>query len=260
MSFSESDLDELCYAKSLLESPGLAAKLINLIGMPIEKAFDLLPEKWSEVVTGATKKALDTALRVALVTLDDSGKRRSRDVLHKALVTATGAGGGFAGLAGLPVELPLSTTIILRSIADIARSEGEQLRTPEAKLACLEVFAFGGYANSDDSVDSAYFAVRAGLAKALSEAAEYIAQKGLAQEAAPPLVRFLATIGARFGVNVSEKAAAQAIPVLGAGGGAVINLLFIDHFQDMARGHFIVRKLERRYGSVLVETTYLSLE
>lgn len=72
-------------------------------------------------------------------------------------------------------------------------------------------------------------------------------------------MRFLTRIAARFGVNVSEKAAAQAIPVLGAGGGAVINLLFMDHFQDMARGHFIVRRLERTYGAPVVETAYLSL-
>jgi hypothetical protein len=33
---------------------------------------------------------------------------------------------------------------MLRSIADIARSEGEDLSDPEAALSCVEVFALGG--------------------------------------------------------------------------------------------------------------------
>jgi hypothetical protein len=47
-----------------------------------------------------------------------------------------------------------------------------------------------------------------------------------------------------------------AVPAIGAAGGAAINLLFIDHFQDMAPGHFIVRKLERAYGAELVRAEY----
>jgi hypothetical protein len=43
-------------------------------------------------------------------------------LLHKALAAASGAVGGGFGLAALPVELPISTIIMLRSIGDIARS------------------------------------------------------------------------------------------------------------------------------------------
>jgi len=72
-------------------------------------------------------------------------------------------------------------------------------------------------------------------------------------------VRFIAAIAARFGVVVSEKAAAQAVPAIGAAGGAIINTIFIDHFQDMARGHFIVRRLERKYGEKTVRREYEDL-
>ena len=44
---------------------------------------------------------------------------------------------------------------------------------------------------------------------------------------------------------MSEKLAAQAAPILGAIGGAAVNAAFADHFQTLARGHFIVRRLER---------------
>jgi len=159
-------------------------------------------------------------------------------------------------LPALAVELPVSTTIMLRSIADIARSEGEQINDIEAKMACIEVFALGGPARSDDAIESGYFAVRAALSKSIADAAEYVAKKGAIEKGAPALIRFIVKVAQRFSIQVSEKAAAQAIPAIGAVGGAVINTLFIDHFQDMARGHFIVRRLERKYGPEQVKTLY----
>ena len=256
MKLSYEDQEALRYAKALLENPGLAAKITGLIGMPIEKALQLLPGKWAQVVNEATRRSLETALQAALLTLDDKPQANSWEFLHKLAVVATGAGGGALGLLGLPVELPLSTTIMLRSIADIARSEGERLRTPDAKLACLEVFALGGPSKSDDASESAYFLMRAALAKSVSEAAGYIAQRGLVEEGAPAIVRLIAQLATRFGVNVSEKVAAQAVPVIGAAGGVVVNVLFIDHFQEMARGHFIVRRLERTYDPEFVRAEY----
>lgn len=156
----------------------------------------------------------------------------------------------------LPIELPVSTIIMLCSIADIARSEGERLHDPESALSCLEVFAMGGRTPSDDATESAYFVVRATLAKSVEEAARYIAERGLIGEGAPVLVRMLTQIAARYGVVVSQKLAAQAVPVLGALGGAVVNYAFIDHFQDVARGHFTVRRLERKYGKDAIQVAY----
>jgi EcsC protein family len=256
VNLSYEDQEALRYAKGLLENPGLAAKITGLIGMPIEMALQRLPQKWAQVVNTATKKSLETALQAALLTIDDKSQSNSWEFLHKLAVAATGAGGGALGLLGLPVELPVSTTIMLRSIADIARSEGERLRTPDAKLACLEVFALGGPSKSDDASESAYFLMRGALAKSVSDAARHIAQRGLVEQGAPAIVRFITQLATRFGVNVSEKVAAQAVPIVGAAGGLVINVLFIDHFQEMARGHFIVRRLERTYDSQLVREEY----
>ncbi len=259
MNISNEDLEELRYAKSLLENPGLAVRLTNLLGAPIEKGFELLPAKWYDTVQKATNKSLHTALDFAIVTMGDKAKRYSSDRFHKVLVAASGAGGGAFGLPALAVELPLSTTIMLRSIADIARSEQEELGLLETKLACLEVFALGGTSPSDDATEKGYFAVRAAMASAVSEAAQYIAKSGLSQKGAPAIIRLINTIAARFGAVVSEKAAAQSIPLVGAAGGAIINTIFIDHFQEMARGHFIVRRLERAYGTELVKREYEKL-
>ena len=150
---------------------------------------------------------------------------------------------------------------MLRSIAEIAREAGEDLETPEGALACVQVFALGGRAPAVTEAGSAltesgYFAVRAALAKTLAEAARYAGSKTLLDQSAPALIRFTAQIAARFGIVVSQKVAAQAVPILGAFGGAAVNTAFMNHFQATARAHFTVRRLERAYGPDVVRAAY----
>ncbi len=250
------DLQDLRHAKSLLENPGLAVKIANAVGAPIEKGFKLLPQGWTDVVHRATRSALTRALEVAVVSLGRRSRPHASEKFHKILVGASGGLGGAFGLAAVPVELPISTTFMLRSIADIARSEGHDLQSASVKLACLEVFALGGKSKSDDASESGYWAIRTALAKAISEAAAYVAQRGMVEQSAPAVVRFIGAIAARFGVIVSEQVAAKAVPVIGAASGSVINILFMEHFQNMARGHFIVKRLEARYGVARIREAY----
>lgn len=241
-------------AIDLLEQPGLAIRIANRIGKPVEGLIKFLPKGSTVLVQEAVQRALEKALDVAIGSLGP--QRGSVDGIHKVLAGASGGIGGIFGLAALAVELPVSTTIMLRSIAEIAREEGEVLEAPEARLACLEVFALGGPSSTDDSSEAAYFTVRAALAQAIREAAEHIASRGAAGKGAPVVVRLLTQIASRFGIVISEKTALQAAPIIGAAGGATINVVFIDHFQKMARGHFIVRRLERKYGQAPVRAWY----
>jgi hypothetical protein len=253
------DLDDLKYAKSLLENPGLAARITNALGEPIEKGFDFLPKGWSEVVSSSTQKALMAAVNSAILTMNKNKRGNSANTFHKILVAGSGAAGGFWGLPALPVELPISTTIIMRSIADIARSENQEISDPQVKIACIEVFALGGPGKNDDAAETGYFAIRSVLAKAVTDATRHIAKKELSEKSAPVIIKLIAQISSRFGIQVSEKIAAQAIPVVGAAGGAIINSLFIDHFQTMARGHFIVLRLEGKYGLEATKQAYMML-
>ncbi len=258
-SLEKEHLIELKQAKFLLENPSIAARFSNTLATPIEKGMELLPTGAKDIIFSAATKSLDTALKTALFSLGDE-IREASNLTHKASVAISGGIGGAFGLAALSVELPISTTIMLRSIADIARSEGEDLKSRESQLACLEVFALGGPSESDDETESGYFGIRAALAAAVSDAAKYATSKGAVKEGAPVLVRLISQIASRFSIPVTEKAAAQAVPVIGAAGGALINTLFIDHFQDTARGHFVVRRLERIYGKSLVRTTYEAID
>ncbi|SFG47254.1 EcsC family protein [Neptunomonas qingdaonensis] len=259
IAFPESDRKELQSAKNLLENPGVAAKVTNFIGTPIEKGLGLLPDNWKASIGDVTKTALMKASDAAIFTMKDLPGESSSNIWHKLGVAASGGVGGFFGIAAIAVELPISTTIMLRSIADIARSEGESISEIEAKLACLEVFALGGPSESDDGTESGYYAVRAVLAKSIADAAEFLTAKTITEEGAPFLIRFIAKVAERFSVQITQKAAAQALPAIGAAGGAIINTVFMDHFQDMAKGHFVVRRLERKHGKDLVQKVYQEL-
>ena len=252
---TEEDLGALRAAVATLEHQGLAARLGEIAGKPIELLGRALPEVASKGIAAATTKALNAALAVALRTMHNEPQAASR-LLHTALASASGAVGGGFGIAALPIELPISTIIMLRSIGDVARSEGEDLADPETAIACLQVFALGGRDDEANAAESGYFAVRGILAKSVAEATRYIAERGVVTEGAPVLVRFIAQIASRFGVVVTQKVAVQAVPLIGALGGAAVNYAFIDYFQEVARAHFTIRRLERRYGVNAVRGAY----
>ncbi|RYB04927.1 EcsC family protein [Lichenibacterium ramalinae] len=251
---SPEDEAALAEAVRALEGSSFAAQLSGLVGRQLGFAGNLLPARVTETANRAAATALRYALRGAVRSLSgDAQPPRNR--LHLAAVAASGAVGGAFGLATLPLELPLSTALILRSVAEIARGEGEDLDDPEAVLGCLEVFALGTGPEAGLG-ESSYFAVRALLAKSVTEAARHILTRGIADEAAPVLSRLLGQIASRFGLVVSQKFVAQAVPLLGAVTGAGINAAFMDHYQRLARGHFAVRRLERTYGAALVRAAY----
>jgi hypothetical protein len=118
--------------------------------------------------------------------------------------------------------------------------------------------------DSNDRIDPALWReyrdacriARGMLAKTVTEAARFVAERGVIKEGAPILLKFVTQVAARFGLVVTQKAAAQALPIVGALGGAAVNYAFIDHFQDVARGHFTVRRLERLYGKERIRSEY----
>lgn len=265
------DRDALERAMRELERTSLAIRLSAILGRQAGAIASIVPANVAEIASRAAEAAIRSGLNFALRSL--VGKPlRDRRRMHKSIAVLAGAAGGAFGISSLPIELPFSTTIMLRSIADIARAEGQDLADPKTALACLEVFALGGRDGSNrrfpdiDGPDSnfsdggvletGYFALRAILAKSVTEAASYLAARASVGEAAPALVRLVAQIGAHFGAVVSQKLVAQSVPLIGAAGGAAINYAFADHFQTIARGHFTVLRLERRYGARIIRAEY----
>jgi hypothetical protein len=257
----EEDQAALKAAVAVLEAPGFVARVSGLIGTPVEKALAKLPKNAHAMVAKATRKAIEGALKVALRTMDRSQPAQdaapaSWDRLHVMASMASGGVGGFFGLGALAVELPISTTIMMRSIADIARSEGADLADPTIQVECLQVLALGGRTAAHDAAESSYYTTRLGLATAIREMAAFVTKHGFNKEVGPVVVRLLSVVMSRFEPAVAAKVASQAMPAIGALGGMTINALFMNHFQDMAHGHFTVRRLEGKYGVERVRAEY----
>lgn len=219
-----------------------------------------LPEPVCRGIGEISRRALEKSLDLALRSLDGRGERFASPLVHRLAVSVTGAAGGMFGLPGLAVELPLSTTIILRSIAEIARRHGEDPTSAEVRLGCLQIFAFGGGDADTNGAETGYFAVRTALARAVSEAARHVARSGVTSAGAPALVSLISRIAARYSLAVSQKVALQMIPVVGALGGAAVNALFIDHYLRIADAHFTIRRLERIYGDEAIRLRVARLE
>lgn len=263
------DWADLQRAVALLEAPTLTAKMANLIGTPLEFAVNRLPQSVSRRIHGAVEAALFKSAQAALWSMDNTPGKTASPRWHKLAAATSGALGGALGFTALFVELPVSTTIMMRSVADVARSEGFDLREMSTRHACLEVFALGGNSGLDDASETGYYITRGFTAEVMRHLSAELAGRaaggggvmiGLSpKEAGKWLAKIVEKVAARFGVVVTEKFAAQAVPIIGAVTGATLNTMFTDYYQDMARGHFIVRRLEKQYGYDTVRAAYSML-
>jgi uncharacterized protein (DUF697 family) len=261
-------------AAEYLERPTFLMKTATLVGKPAEAVISALPDRAQAMIAQATNQALASALDWAVRSLPDAPAVAGRPVsdrergglwsgrLHTALAATTGAVGGFFGLAGLALELPATTTVMLRSIARIAAQHGADLHDPLVRLQCLAVFSFGS--PTLETMESAYFTGRLGLAWAVRDAATFVGQhtareisEAVTKGTAPVLVKLVNQIAGRFQVVVTQKVAAQAVPLAGAATGALINAAFSDHFNTVARYHFGIVELERKHGQEAIRAAYL---
>jgi hypothetical protein len=226
-----------------------------VIGVPIEQAIHLLPKSWYRRIEETAERSIAIMLELTIRGMTKIEPDAANDPLHLMLVVGTGAVGGFFGPLMLLAELPLTTALMLRSIADIAHSQGEDLSSPDARLACMQVFALGGRTKEDRATDTGYYGLRLTLSFHFSRRLLPVG-KAAAMQSVPAGVNFMRGVAARFGVVVSDKLALQLVPVAGAVTGALLNGVFMRHFQDIARGHFIVRRLERKHGAEAIRKAY----
>lgn len=252
-------LDE---AAVFFQDPGLMIKGLNYIGKPIESAQQMLPPKAQAMIQKASEAAIRKALSVALTTLPQEVKDskmtaqgRNSEFLHRGLATLAGAAGGVFGLAAIPVELPLTTVLLLRGIADQARLQGLDLQDPEIQLECLMVFAMGSQSEKDDALNSSYFVSRLAFSQLISQASA--AAVGLSMKdllsaidkgTLPILVRVITKVAEVFQVRITQKAVSEALPVIGAVGGGALNYAFSQYFMTAAKYHFAIRQMEKHYG------------
>jgi hypothetical protein len=245
---------QLSAAIDQLERQHFAARLADYAGQPLNRLIDILPGRLNRRLRDGVQAAIFKCLEMAIDSLDSETLDNPK-WLNNVVVGVAGGVGGFFGMAALPIELPLTTTLMLRAIAEIAREEGEDLSRLETRLACIEVFALGSR-GPNDKVNLGYYATRLVLARLVLDVAAAVSQRGAISASTPVVARLVGEIVGRFGLVVSDMSASSVVPVIGAIGGATVNVIFTDHFQRVARGHFTMRRLERIYGAQTIRSAY----
>lgn len=250
---TKSEYEELVKAKIALEHPSLIILLSDLIGMPVEIAVEMIPQKYREKITKITHEIL-----VKMVEWASNPNMPIKS--HRGIQIAVSLSGFIGGAFGIPttiLELPLSTFLILKDIVITAEEHGANIRDIKTRLECVSIFAMGSPKTyKDDAGEIGYYAFRLGFARMVEEAAEHIITKGLTREAAPAIVRFLTVMAERLGITLTAEVAVQVLPLVGAIGGVAINNIFLNHFHRVANAHFFIRKLERKYGEEKIKKIY----
>jgi hypothetical protein len=207
---------------------GLGMRLIGLAGATAENLLEKLPDGVKERLEEATGAALERALDAATVSRAYVGDRG--DWLNSAVTAALGAAGGVGGVPTALAELPVTTTILLRSIQGIAAEHGYDPTDAATREDCIRVFAAAGPLRRDDAMDLTFLAARV-----------TITGRGLSA--------LIASVAPRLSAVLGQKIAAQAVPVAGAVTGAWINYVFTSYYQEMARVHFGLRRLAEDAGA-----------
>lgn len=221
---------------------GLLMRLVTLAGGQVEEGMKLLPAGARGQIEGAARGALTRSYEIAArsraqTALDGPlggalgvlSQRVSTDRAHRMLATVSGALGGVGGLPTALAELPIATTLIFRAVQGVAAAHGEDPGDPDTRLECLRVFGAGGPGAGDDGIDTSFIGARLGLSGAA-------------------VGKLIGKIAPRFAAVLSQKLAAQAVPILGAAAGAGINYTFTGFYTEMAHVHFGLRRLTRLYG------------
>lgn len=251
---NQQDYKDLKMAAELLTTPSITAQISNIVGSPFEKIVEKLPTKIRNSIQEAVSSALHKAINGAVKTMDNK-PTKSSTIKHKLMAAGSGALGGVFGAPALVLEIPISTTIIMRAVADIARSEGFDVNDMETKRMCLEVFSLGGITKADDGSDTGYYFTRVALNEVMKsfnkELSKIVVEKGITRltpaQVGAMMAKLVEAVATKFGIVITGKIASQIVPVVGAVTGATINSLFVDYYQDMALGHFTIKRLEKKY-------------
>lgn len=233
------EIDKL--ARRYVDAGGLGMEIMGIVGNSAEGIFDRLPGFMKSRMEKLTQTALSRAMVAA------SGSRRvlrdRGDLFNRMASTFSGAAGGAAGLAGAAIELPLTVTLLLRAMLDIADEHGLDPESDDVRMECLRVFATAGPLEDDDGTDMGLLAARLSITGQTVQS-------------------LITAVAPKLSVSLGQKLAAQAAPVFGAFVGASINYTFTRYYQEIARVHFGIMRLAKETGlpkEALIEALRLSI-
>jgi len=224
----------------LARAMGRLARLAGTASTPLLRGMGLTSHALQPAIESMMRRAFDLAIFRQRDTPGPGAWARSSGFRTAFTAAASGVAGGFAGLPGFLPDASFTTLLILRNIAAIARENGEDPRQEATRRACLEVFL----------LDAPQVASAPEGAGVRAEETGYFAARLMLQGG--PMIAVARQAAARFGLVLSQKMGAQAVPLAGAAAGAVVNTAFLAHYRAVARAHFTIRRLERLHGEQAV--------
>ena len=172
----EAELDRL--ADQYRTADGIAVNLLNRVGASAESALDRLPVPMRQTLAEAVERALSGAMYAA------EWSRRivpnQQPWVYITLATATGAAGGLGGLPTSLIEIPVTTTMILRAIQEVAAREGFDPTAENVKFDSIRVLSAAGPLDEDDGADLGFFSMRLALNGPMKHQIAAVAQRLLA--------------------------------------------------------------------------------
>lgn len=216
-------------ASQYRDASGVLMKLVNFVGSKAENALEALPDGIKNAIEGTTETALQKCYDTASSISKSSRLPNTGMWANKAVATFSGALGGLGGLPSTLIELPVTVTTIFTAIQKVAAQNGFDSEDPAVKLECIAVLGSGGPLTEDDAIELSFFSSRIAINGTLVQAV-------------------IARYAPSLALVLTEKLAAQAIPVLGAVTGAALNYTFITYFEEMAQVRFRLLKLSSLYG------------
>jgi len=217
---TEAELDRL--AARYRAAGGLGVQLLTMVGGKAEQLLERLPAPVRAGLEEATERALKLAMRAA--TSSRAALPDQADWVNTAMSTAMGAAGGLGGLPSALVELPATTTVLLRIIQGVAEENGFDPVSESVQFDCIRVFAAAGPLAADDGADLGFITLRLTLTGGAMQ-------------------RLIATVAPRLATVLGQKLATQTIPVLGAVAGATTNYVYSGYYREIAHVHFGLRRL-----------------
>ncbi len=216
----EAELDRL--AAQYRAASGIGLQMLTLLGGQAEGLIERLPAPVRAGLGGATEQALTLAMAAA---------QRSRSAVpdqkhwvNTAVSAAMGAAGGFGGLPTALLELPATTTVLLRAIQGVAAEHGFDPSAENVQFDCIRVFAAAGPLAGDDGADTGFVSLRLTLTGGAMH-------------------KLISVVAPRLATVLGQKLAAQTVPVLGAVAGATTNYVYTSYYQQIAHVHFGLRRL-----------------
>lgn len=161
--------------------------------------------------------------------------------VHNWALGLAGAEGGVAGavgLVGIAVDVPTIITLSLRTIHKIGLCYGYEAKDKNDQLLIYAILSSAG-ANSIEEKETALM-----ILKEIQVLIMKNTWKKLAEKAAVNKFGFAAGIlgvknlAKQLGINLTKRKALQAVPFIGAGVGALVNIAYIQDIAWAARHTF----------------------